>query len=64
MFDSVSDDVSDNRSSWHVVSVSSVLLNVGKVMTFLGSGVGHLFLHLLSFTGLSSVSLIYNALGS
>ena len=48
MLDSVSESVSDNNNSLHVVSGSSVSLNVGKVKSFPGKGVGHLFLHLLT----------------
>ena len=59
------DSVSENDSSSNVVeSRSSVLLNVEKVMSFSGRGVGHLFLHLLSFTGLWSVLLQDVMLGS
>ena len=59
MLDPVLDSVSDNNSSSHVVSEFSVLLNVGNA-----KGLGHLFLHLLTVTGLSSVSLLYDVLGS
>ena len=63
-FDSVSDDVSDTGSSLHVVSGSSVSLYVGTVKSLAGRGVGVLFLHVLSCTGISSVSLLDAALGS
>ena len=54
-----------NNSSLHVVeSRSSVLLKVEKVKTFPGRGMGHLFLHLLTFVGLSSVLLLDAILGS
>ena len=39
-------------------------LNVGKVMNVPGRGVGHLFLHLLTLTGLSSLSLLDAMLSS
>ena len=39
-------------------------LNVGKVMSCPGRVVGHLFLHLLIFIGLSSVSSLDAILGS
>ena len=59
------DSVSDNGSSLHVVEFrSSVSLNVGKVKSFPGRGVDCLFLHLLSFIGLSSVSLLDATLDS
>ena len=61
----MTDSVSDSSSTLHVVeSGSSVLLKVGKVKSFPGRGVGHLFLHLLTFAGLSSVSLLDATLGS
>ena len=60
----VLDSVSDSNSLSHVVSGSSVSLNVGKVMSVPGRGVGHLFLHLLTLTGLSSVSLLDAMWGS
>ena len=61
----VTDSVSDNNSSLYVVQyVSSVSLNDGKVKSVPGRGVGHLFLHLLTFTGLSLVSLLDATLGS
>ena len=47
-----------------VESGSSELLKAGKVKSFLGRGVGNLFLHLLTFAGLSSVSLLDATLGS
>ena len=52
---SASDNVSDNSSSSYVVSGSSELLNVGNVKSFPGRGIGILFLHLLSCTGISLV---------
>ena len=61
----VTDSVSDNNSLSHAVEyASSVSLNIGKVKNFPGRGVGHLFLHLLTFAGLSSVSLLDATLGS
>ena len=55
----------DSNSPSHVAeSGSSVSLNVGKVMSVSGRGVGHLFLHLLTITGLSLVSLLDAMLGS
>ena len=52
----MTDSASDNNSSLHMVeSGSSVSLKVGKVKSFPGRGVGHLFLHLLTFSCLSSV---------
>ena len=50
--------MSDNGILLHVVSGSSVLLNVGNVKSFPGRGVGHLFSYFLSCTDLSSVSLL------
>ena len=61
----VTDSMSNNNSSLHVVkSRSAVSLKVEKVKSFPCRGVGHLFLHLLTFAGLSSVLLLDATLGS
>ena len=49
--------VSGSNSLLHVVeSGSSVSLNVGKVISVPGRGVGHLFLHLLTYWFIFSVT--------